>query len=114
MGFWKKAILDTLMFIAIAGFFPSMFHVSSLWMAFVAAVVVGLLNRFVKPIIVLLSLPITALTFGLFYVVINAFMLELASWALKPDFAFSSFGATLVTAIIISVVNMIVSDHFIE
>ena len=41
-------------------------------------------------------------------------MLELASWALKPDFAFSSFGATLVTAIIISVVNMIVSDHFIE
>lgn len=114
MGFWKKAILDTLIFIAIAGFFPSMFHVSSVFMAFVAAVLLGLLNRFIKPIIVLLSLPVTLFTFGIFYFFINAFMLQLASWVLKPEFVFTNFGAALVTAIIISIVNMIVSDHFIE
>lgn len=114
MGFWKQAILDTLIFIAVAGFFPSMFHVSNIFMAFVAAIIVGLLNRFVKPIIVLLSLPITAITFGLFYIVINAFMLTLASWVLRPAFDFSSFGATLFTAIIASVVNMIITDHFVE
>lgn len=114
MGFWKRAILDTLIFIAVAGFFPAMFHVSSLWIAFVAAVVMGLLNRFVKPIIVLFSLPITLLTFGLFYIVINAFMLQLASWALSPEFYFSSFGGAIVVSIIISIVNMIVSDYFME
>ncbi|MGX5378012.1 phage holin family protein [Ligilactobacillus sp. LYQ135] len=112
MGFWKRAILDALIFIAIAGFFPQMFHVSSILMAFVAAVVTGLLNRFVKPIIVLFSLPITILTFGLFYICINAFMLQLASWALSPNFYFSNFGSAVIVAVIISIVNMIVSDYF--
>ncbi|WP_290033611.1 phage holin family protein [Ligilactobacillus cholophilus] len=112
MGFWKRSILDTLIFIAVAGFFPNLFHVSNIWMAFVAAVVMGLLNRFIKPIIVLFSLPITILTFGLFYICINAFMLQLASWALAPDFYFSNFGSAIIVAIIISIVNMIVSDYF--
>jgi len=54
-------------------------HVLDFWTAFIFAVVLAILNNFIKPFIILLTLPVTVLTFGLFLFVINAAVVLLAS-----------------------------------
>lgn len=67
----------------------------------------GIVNSLVKPVLTLVSLPATILTLGIFYLVINAFMLELASWLsvslLGAGISISGFGAAFFGAIIISI-----------
>ncbi|SLM86471.1 membrane protein [Vagococcus fluvialis bH819] len=68
---------------------------------------------FVRPILHILSLPITLITFGLFSFIINALMLKLTSMVLGgQNFAFSSFGSAVLIAVIMSIINSIVADHF--
>ncbi|MFC6289507.1 phage holin family protein [Levilactobacillus angrenensis] len=120
MRFWPRIFVNAFIFLALAGFFQSSlaggfqnsFYVSSVWIALLASFVLALLNAVVKPILFVLSLPITILTLGLFSVVLNAIMLELTSWFVGSNFAFSSFGTTLIIAIIMSLCNAIISDHF--
>lgn len=120
MRFWPRIFVNVLIFLALAGFFQSSlagsfqnsFYVSSVWVALIASLVLALLNAVVKPILFVLSLPITILTLGLFSVVINAAMLELTSWFVGSSFAFASFGTTLIIAIVMSLCNAIISDHF--
>jgi len=71
---------------------------------FLAAVLLGIVNAFVRPIIIVLTLPISVLTLGLFLMVINAGMLGLVAWLLD-DFALSGFFAALLGSLIISVVS---------
>lgn len=82
--------------------------------AAVSALVLALLNATVKPVFSLLSLPITVLTLGLFQLVLNAFILELASYLSRNFFyagiVIDSFGAALIGAIVISLVSAIVSQ----
>jgi putative membrane protein len=73
-----------------------------------AALVIGLVNAVVKPLAVLLTLPITILTLGFFYLVVNGLMLYLAA-ALTPGFALSGFWAAFFGALVISVVGMLLS-----
>ncbi len=80
-------------------------------MAFVAAVVLGILNMFVKPFLVLISLPITFLTLGFFYWVINALMLEMTSTFVGNAFEFANFSSALIVALILSVVNLIITNY---
>ena len=68
-----------------------------------AALVFGVVNTFIKPLVSLLSLPITILTLGLFHFVINAALLGLTAW-LTPGFSISGFWAALFGAIIVSLV----------
>lgn len=76
LGFFQRVLVNGIAFIALAGLMPNhQFYVSGILVAFVAAIVLGLLNALVKPILILLSLPITVLSMGLFYFVINALML---------------------------------------
>ncbi|MFD1318289.1 phage holin family protein [Loigolactobacillus zhaoyuanensis] len=112
MGFWKRVLVNALIFLALAGFLPHMIFVSSIWMALGASLVLGILNALIKPILTILSLPITILTLGLFSVVINAVMLQLTAFFVGSGFAFSGFGASILAAVIISVVNAIISDRF--
>lgn len=120
MGFWSRILVNALIFLATAGFFQSglagsyqhAFYVSGIGIALLASFVLALLNAVVKPILFVLSLPITILTLGLFSVVINAIMLEMTAWFVGSNFAFSSFGVTLLVAIILSLCNAIISDHF--
>lgn len=71
-----------------------------------AALVIGLVNAVVKPLLVLLTLPITIVTLGLFYLVLNGLMLYLAA-ALTPGFQLEGFIPALLGAVVISVVGMI-------
>lgn len=67
----------------------------------VAALVIGLLNALVKPILVMLTLPITILTLGLFLLVLNALLFWLAA-AVVPGFVVSGFLSALLGAIVMA------------
>lgn len=69
-----------------------------------AAIVLGVVNAIVRPVAVVLSIPITILTFGLFLLVVNAAMLSLVAW-LVPAFSVSGFGAALLGSIVVSIVS---------
>lgn len=79
--------------------------------AFVLAVVLGLINITLKPILFILTLPITILTLGLFSLVINALLILLAS-ALVPGFAVSGFWAALLFSIVLSLINLLFGRGF--
>ena len=71
-----------------------------------AAILLGVINAFVKPILVILTLPITILSLGIFLLVINAAMLGLVAWLL-PGFTISGFGAALLGSIVVSITGLI-------
>lgn len=116
MTFLQRLIVNTISFIALAGLFQStqFFYVGSVWAALLAAVVLGILNTVVRPILLLISLPITILTLGFFSIVINAMMLELTSFVVGENFHFANFGVTILMAIIMAVINAVVSNYFIN
>ena len=71
-----------------------------------AAIIIGLANATVKPLLIILTLPITILTLGLFLLVVNALIIMLAAW-LVPGFAVDGFWWALVFGVILSAVNII-------
>jgi putative membrane protein len=73
----------------------------------VVAIVLGLLNAFVKPILTILTIPITILTLGLFLIVINVLMVYLAAY-LVPGFSVSGFIAALLFSIVVSLVTSLI------
>jgi len=75
---------------------------------FLASLLLGVLNAFVRPIMIVLALPLLVFTFGLFLLVINALLLYFVGALLKP-FHVDSFGAAFLGALIISVVSMLVN-----
>lgn len=110
MGFWQRCLVNALVFLATAGFFP-MLCMSQTCRRLLAAIVLGLLNMSVKPILLVLSLPITVVTLGIFYLIINGLMLELTSVVMGGLFQFSSFTSAFMIAIVLSIVNLIITDH---
>lgn len=66
-----------------------------------AALLLGIVNAIVRPLLVILTLPITVLTLGLFLLVINAGMLGLVAW-LFDNFAIADFGSALLGSIVVS------------
>ena len=84
-----------------------------LW-GLIAAVIVYLLNKIVKPIIVWLTLPITGLTMGLFYPFINVIILNLTDLILGDHFIVSGIWMSLLVAILISIMNILMEKLIIE
>lgn len=82
-------------------------YVSGFGAALFGALVLGLVNAIVRPIMILLTLPITILTLGLFLFVINAFMLWLVA-ALVPGIRISGFGAALLGSLLLTVLNLLI------
>ncbi|MFA7473438.1 MAG: phage holin family protein [Spirosomataceae bacterium] len=72
--------------------------------AVVVAVVFGLLNAFLKPVLQLLALPVTILTLGIFYFVINVFIVYLTAF-IVPSFTVEGFFPALFFSIIVSIVS---------
>lgn len=75
--------------------------------ALVVAIVLGLLNSFVKPVLLILTLPINIVTLGLFTIVINLFILYLADY-LVAGFAIGSILSALLFGIVLTLINMII------
>ncbi|APX72319.1 hypothetical protein BTM29_06985 [Companilactobacillus allii] len=107
-----KMAIYTVLFLAIARLIPNMFYVDSLTTAIIASFVLIVLNWTIKPILHLISLPITFITFGLFSFVISAATLEITSSLMGPTtFYFSSFGAAIVVAIILAICNSVINRY---
>jgi len=76
-----------------------------------ATLVLGLLNAFLRPIIILLTLPVTLLTLGLFTLVINGLMFYIAS-RLVPGFHVTGFGAAFLAALLFSLFSFVLNLVF--
>lgn len=82
------------------------------WQFLLVAVIFSLVNTFIKPILKIITLPITAVTLGLFLLVINALMLLLTGWVsdqLDLGFTVNGFWAALLGSIVISIVGWVLS-----
>ena len=95
-------IVSALAILAAAYLLPGV-HVASFTAALVAAVVLGIINAFIKPVLLILTLPITILTLGLFTFVINAVVILLAA-NLVPGFTVDGFWWALIFSIVLSVI----------
>jgi len=100
-------LLNALALLAVTYVMPSIQVTGFMW-ALIAAVVLGLLNTLVKPILAILTLPITILTLGLFYLVLNGFMFWLAS-AFLPGFQVDGVVAAILGALLYSVIAWVLS-----
>jgi putative membrane protein len=76
--------------------------------ALLAAIVLGLVNAFVRPLMVILTLPLTILTFGLFLLVVNALVLWLVA-ALVPGVQVRGFVPALLGSLLLTVLNLLVA-----
>jgi putative membrane protein len=81
--------------------------------ALAAGIVLGLVNAIIRPVLLLLTLPVTLVTLGLFIFVVNAICLALAAW-LVPGFTVSGFGAAFLGALVISIISWLLSALLID
>ena len=110
--FFAKVISTMVALLAAAYLLPGI-TVSGIWAGFFAAVVLGFVNGFIRPIFTILTIPFTILTFGLFLLVINAIMLSLTS-VLVPGFVVNGFLSALFASIIVSFISSILHNMFEE
>lgn len=80
------------------------FHLANLWTAIVTAIVIGIVNTLIKPILQLVALPISMLTFGVTAFLINVFLLWVVS-KIVPGFQIATFGAAIIASIVLSLVS---------
>jgi putative membrane protein len=100
-------LINTLALILVAYLMPSI-SVSSFWSALLAAALLGLVNTFIRPILILLTLPVTILTLGLFIFVINGLLFWFVGSILQ-GFVVASFWAGFFGAIIYSIISWALS-----
>ena len=103
-----KWLLSAAALLAVAHLYRGV-QVETFTAAMVASLVIGLLNTFVRPVLVLLTLPVTLVTLGLFLFVINALMFWDASEML-PGFQVSGFGAALLGSLIYSLLGIVIDS----
>lgn len=101
MNLLIRILVTAILVMVIAHVMPGV-SVASFVTSLIVAVVLGLLNIFIKPILVLLTLPVTLLTFGLFLLVINALMILLCS-EIVGGFHVASFWTAVLFSIILSI-----------
>ena len=92
----------------IVAYFVPGFHVDSFSAALVAVIIIGFLNMTLGLLLKAITLPLGILTLGLFFLVINAVILEFSS-RLAPGFHVNSFGAAFVGAVVLAVVHILFS-----
>jgi len=83
-------------------------HIANPGTLVLAAVLLGVCNAVVKPVLILLTLPATVLSLGLFLLVINGAVLALVAWML-PGFTMAGFGSAILGALIVSLVSLFAS-----
>ena len=100
-------LLNALALMAVAYLVPSI-SVSSFWTALIAALVLGLVNAVIRPVLILLTLPATVLTLGLFILVLNGLLFWLVGTFVE-GFVVGGFWAGFFGAILFSIVSWLLS-----
>ncbi|USK43877.1 phage holin family protein [Cytobacillus oceanisediminis] len=112
---WILGILiNAVLFVAIAGFFKDSFYLSGFGAAIGASFMLSILNILVKPIVIILTLPVTVLTLGLFLFVINAVTLMITDGFMGDSFEIDGFGTAILVSVIMSIVNLIIQKAILE
>ena len=100
-------LVNTVALIAVAYLMPSI-AVSSFWSALIAALVLGLVNAIIRPVLIMLTLPVTILSLGIFILVINGLLFWLVG-AVLEGFVVQGFWAGFLGAILFSIVSWVLS-----
>ena len=109
-GWIVRWVLNILALFIASALLPG-FHLT-IWAAVLGSVFLGIINAVVRPILLILTLPLNIVTLGLFTFVINAFMLWLTSVTIK-GFDIAGFGTAILAAILLSLISFALS-YFIE
>ena len=105
MKFIYKIIVTSFAVVITAKLLPGI-YVPNFITAIIVAVVLSLLNTFLKPLLLILTIPATIFTLGLFLLILNAFMIELTAYIVK-DFEVRSFGTAALFSIILSLITFV-------
>lgn len=108
---WIINLLVTALAAFLAAKFTPGVSIESYWTAILLAIVLALLDFFVKPVLQFISIPVTVLTLGLFLLVINALIIILASYIVS-SFHVDGFWAALLFSIIFSIISWILQLIF--
>ena len=117
MRFLLRILINAAALWVAVRFVPGIAYTGTPLMLLCVAVVFGVVNTIVKPIVTLLSIPAVLLTLGLFLLVINAFMLWLTGWlstSLGLGFQVQGIGAAFLGAIVVSLVSWLLSMFLTE
>ncbi len=109
MKFFVRLVLLATGFFIVSYFFPSLIQVDSFTTAFIAAVLLSLINAFIRPLVYALTLPMRLLTLGLATFVINGAMLFLVS-AIFPKFKVLGWWQAIVAAFMISFISSLLNQ----
>lgn len=108
MFFIFRLLIHMVAILIISYLLPGVIWVEGVWAALVAAFLLGIVNAVLRPILIFFTLPITVLTFGLFLLVINGFMLLLVS-SIVRGFHVNGFWGAVLGSILISLVSWVLS-----
>ena len=106
MAYIVQIILTSLILLLMAKMVKGV-TIDSWGSALLGAIVLGLVNAFVKPLMVFLTIPLTIITLGLFLLVINALVLQLVA-VLSPGIKVNGFGSALLGALVLTLLNLLV------
>lgn len=108
---WILKILLSSLSVILASYLLKGVHVDGFLTAVLIAVVLSLLNLFVKPVLIILTIPITILTFGIFLLVVNAMIVFLADFII-PGFVVDGLLWAILFSIIVSFVNYLLGVNY--
>lgn len=109
MFFLIHVVITMIAILIISYLFPQIIKAEGFGAALVAAFVLGVVNAFLRPVLVILTLPITLLTLGIFLLIINGLMLWITS-GLVPGFQVNGFFGAVLGSVLISLVSWILSS----
>jgi putative membrane protein len=112
MRFLLRLVLNGVAVFLAANVIPGI-TVTGFGTALIAGVILGFVNAIIRPLLILLTLPATIMTLGLFIFVVNAICLALAAWVV-PGFNISGFGAAFLGALFITIVSWLLSVILID
>lgn len=106
-GFLLRSLINSLALLIVTHIVKGI-EVASITTLFVASLVLGIINAFLRPLILLVTLPVTILTWGLFTFIINGFMFYLASKIVK-GFSIANFWTAFFGALLYSIISLCLS-----
>jgi putative membrane protein len=112
MNFIIKLFISSIIVFALSYFLPGV-QVTNIMAALWVALVLGLLNTFLKPLLVLLTIPVTLFTLGLFLLVINAMIVLICDYFI-PEFQVDGFITALFFSILLSLSQSILNKIFVS
>ena len=103
--------------ITVSTIFTNTFYINNAYYglyALISAIIIYILNQTIKPVLFYLTLPITGITFGLFYPILNVLVLYITSFILGDNFVIKGFILPFIIAIIISILNIFMEGMIIK